>query len=132
MDIAAIELFRVAGSRMEYLAERHRVVAQNVVNANTPGYRARDLVPFDAVIGGMRPVAPALTSGMHLTGTRPAGPVRVDRRPETWESNPDGNAVSLEQEMIKAADTREAYGLIAGLFQKHVGLLRMAWSGRNT
>jgi flagellar basal-body rod protein FlgB len=132
MDITAIGLFRVAGSRMEYLAERHRIVAQNVVNANTPGYRARDLVPFEAVMGGMRPVAPMLTSSLHLAGTRPTGPVRIDRRPETWEMNPDGNGVSLEQEMIKAADTREAYGLVVSLFQKHAAMLRAAWSGRNT
>ncbi|HSK41689.1 MAG TPA: flagellar biosynthesis protein FlgG [Arenibaculum sp.] len=132
MDIASIGLFQVAGRRMEYLAERHRVIAQNVVNANTPGYAARDLVPFDKVMGELRPIAPARTSAMHLTGTRPAGPVREDHRPETWETNPDGNGVSLEQEMIKASDTREAYGLVSGLFQKHANMLRAAWSARNT
>lgn len=131
MDIGAIGLFQAAGLRLDYLAERHRLVAQNVVNANTPGYRARDLAPFEAVMGGLRPVLPARTDGLHLAGTNGAGRVAEQRRAETWEVNPDGNGVSLEQEMIRANETRETYNLVTGIFQKNVAMLRAAWSSRN-
>lgn len=132
MDIAAIGLFQAAGSRLDYLAERHRLVAQNVVNANTPGYRSRDLAPFEAVMGGLKPVVPARTDAMHLAGSRSGGQVAEQRRAETWEVNPDGNGVSLEQEMIKASETRETYNLVTGIFQKNVAMLRAAWSSRGS
>jgi flagellar basal-body rod protein FlgB len=132
MDIAAIGLFQAAGSRLDYLAERHRLVAQNVVNANTPGYRSRDLAPFEAVMGGLKPVVAARTDAMHLAGSRSAGQVAEQRRAETWEMNPDGNGVSLEQEMIKASETRETYNLVTGIFQKNVAMLRAAWSSRGS
>jgi flagellar basal-body rod protein FlgB len=132
MDIAAIGLFQAAGSRLDYLAERHRLVAQNVVNANTPGYRSRDLAPFEAVMGGLKPVVTARTDAMHLAGSRSAGQVAEQRRAETWEVNPDGNGVSLEQEMIKASETRETYNLVTGIFQKNVAMLRAAWSSRGS
>jgi flagellar basal-body rod protein FlgB len=130
MDIAGIELFRTAGKRLEYLAQRHRVVAENVVNANTPGYAARDLKPFDTVMNGIKPVTPVRTDAKHLVAGRAGDVAQEAHRPDTWEMTPDGNGVALEQEMIKASDTREAYSLVSGIFQKHVAMLRTAWSAR--
>lgn len=136
MDISAIGLFQAAAARLDYLAERHRLVAQNVVNANTPGYLSRDLAPFEAVMGGLRPVVPARTDALHLAGTRSAGAAAEQRRAGTWagtwEVSPDGNGVSLEQEMIKASETRETYNLVTGIFQKNVAMLRAAWSTRGS
>ena len=66
-----IDLFRLAGSRMRYLTERQSVVARNIANADTPGYRAQDLTPFsfDSLLlrggspaGAAAPLALARTS----------------------------------------------------------------------
>lgn len=127
MDLSNIGLFRLAGSRLEYLAERHRLIAGNVVNANTPAYRAKDLKPFETMLTEVHPVAPERTAAMHLTGTRPVTPARLDRSAHGWETAPDGNTVSLDQEMMKAGETRDAFNLAVGLMQKNVQLLRAAW-----
>jgi len=127
MDFSNIALFRLSGARLDYLAQRHRVIAENVVHANTPDYQAKDLKPFESLLGGIKPVAAARTSAMHLTGGRPAGTVAEARRPDQWEVTPDGNSVSLEQEMTKGSETRDAFALTAGLFQRNVQMLRAAW-----
>lgn len=127
MDFSNISLFKVAGARLDYLAERQRLIAQNVVNANTPDYQARDLKPFESLLNGMRPVDTARTSPMHLVGLRQTGTAQEARRPEQWEVTPDGNSVSLEQEMSKGSDTRDAFALTAGVFQRNVQMLRAAW-----
>ncbi|HYG86942.1 MAG TPA: flagellar biosynthesis protein FlgG [Azospirillum sp.] len=127
MDFNSIGLFRLAGARLDHLAQRQRLIAENVVNANTPDYRVKDVKPFEALLGGMKPVAVAQTSSMHLASTRPADIVREARRPDIWEVSPDGNAVALEQEMNKGSETRDAFALTAGLFQRNVQMLRMAW-----
>ena len=43
MDLSQIPLFAALSKRMSWLADRQAVLAQNVANADTPGYAARDL-----------------------------------------------------------------------------------------
>jgi len=131
MDFSDVSVFKVAGARLDYLSQRQRLIAQNVVNANTPGYSARDLKPFDTVMGVVKPVVAARTSPTHLVGFHAGRAAGEARKPDTWEVSPDGNGVSLEQEMTKGADTREAFALTTGIFQRNVQLLRAAWRGSN-
>lgn len=133
MDIAGIGLFQLAGKRLNWLAQRQQVIAQNVVNANTPAYKAKDLEPFEKVLSGMRPVTPVRTDPMHLAaaGSDGSGAARVRPRSENWETVPDRNSVSLEQEMIRSADTRDAYGMVASIYQKEAGMLRLAYAGHS-
>ncbi|MCG5240531.1 flagellar biosynthesis protein FlgG [Azospirillum doebereinerae] len=127
MDLSKIGFFQLAGTRLDYLAQRQKLIAENVVNANTPDYAARDLKPFDAVLNDVRPVEAARTSAFHLTGGKPATAFREAGREGLWETTPSGNAVSLEQEMSKGSDNRDAFALTTSLFQRNVQMLRMAW-----
>ncbi|MFC7335247.1 flagellar basal body rod protein FlgB [Rhodocista pekingensis] len=131
MDLAAIGLFHLASRRMDYLGARHQVIAENVANANSPGYRAKDLKAFDFQ-SAMQSAAvrPSLTDPAHLAGLREARDFKEDRQAAAYEMAPDGNGVVLEEQMMKAAEVRQAYDLAAGLFQKHVGMLRQAFTGR--
>ena len=47
--LSGIDLFQVAGDRMRYLTERQTLIARNIANADTPGYKAQDLAPFTPV-----------------------------------------------------------------------------------
>ena len=127
MDLGKIGFFQLAGTRMDYLAQRQKLVAENVVNANTPDYQARDLKSFDSVMEGIRPVETVRTSGLHLAGVRSTAGFREAGKAGLWETTPSGNAVSLEQEMIKGSETRDAFALTAGLFQRNLQILRAAW-----
>lgn len=126
MDIRAIGVVGLADSRMTYLAERQKAVAQNVANADQPGYQARDLPPFaETLAGAQSRLGLAATQAAHLAGTRPGGPL-APRPVDTWSADPNGNSVNLEEQMVRAGEIRDAYGLAAGIYQRSLGFFRIA------
>jgi flagellar basal-body rod protein FlgB len=115
--------------RLTWLDERQRVIAQNVANASTPGYVARDLdQPTDfarALAQGGGGVRMVRTSAMHIA---PAGPTaRFETRvaPDS-ETTLDGNSVVIEEQMLKMAESRMAYDAAIGFYQKSLQMLRTA------
>ena len=52
MDLASTKIAALASSKMRWASERQKIVAENIANADTPRYRARDLVPFSALLAG--------------------------------------------------------------------------------
>ena len=129
MGIADLPLLGQIRGRLSWLDERQRVIAQNVANADTPGYVGRDLnAPADFARalreggGGVRMVR---TSAMHIA---PAGQqARFDTvsAPDS-ETTLDGNAVVVEEQMLKMAESRMAYDAAIGFYQKSMQMLRMA------
>jgi flagellar basal-body rod protein FlgB len=105
------------------------VLAQNVANADTPAYVARDLraLDFDKALQSE-------TSGGRLTVTNPrhiaVAPDRTgkfeDYETPDQESAPDGNAVSLEAEMIKVSDTQAQFQAATNLYAKTMSMMKTA------
>lgn len=141
MDIGSTPFFAVLRDRLGFLNERQRVLAENVANASTPGYVPRDMDQrafSDAVarsmpvtrggLAGPAPLSPtrvAVTRAGHMdAGVAPAAG-RVVRSPDS-ETTIDGNAVVIEEQMIKVADTRMNYDMALGLYQKGLQLMRLA------
>ena len=104
-----VYLFDVASSHARWLSLRQATISSNVANANTPGYRAQDIEPFEKLLDTK--IAPlAVTSPKHMameTSLRPQGM----RKEQSWEVVHSGNSVSLEQEMLKAGDINKDYSL---------------------
>ena len=129
MDLQKLSFFQIAQERMDWLAQRQKVVSQNLANANTPGYEAKDLKEIDFKSALSRTLAretqsiPATrTDPAHLTGSPPqAGPYR---RP--FEYTLDKNGVDVEEQMEKAASNRAAYELASNLVLKNLSLIRTA------
>jgi flagellar basal-body rod protein FlgB len=123
-------LFALLSKRAAWLGARQGVLAQNLANADTPGFRPIDLVPFERSLAVSRPVpAPALarTAPAHLPGTAPARPDEPrGRRTGSWEVAPSGNAVVLEEQMEKLARTQLEHQLATSLYSRHVAMLRTA------
>ena len=99
MDLNSLKLFKMAMTRMDWAAQRQKVLAQNISNADTPNYRPHDLkeVNFKEVLKGeMAPrVAVARTDAHHLKGTIPEQePFRENSVRKTFEQSPDGRAPS--------------------------------------
>ncbi|WP_372707606.1 flagellar basal body protein [Brevundimonas sp.] len=129
MGITDLPLLGQIKGRLSWLGERQRVIAENVANADTPGYASRDVKQpsdFAAAMrsggGGLRMVT---TSAMHIA---PQGPVtRLESRsaPDS-ETTLDGNSVVVEEQMLKMAESRMAYDAAIGFYQKSMQMLRMA------
>lgn len=129
MDLSKLPLFSMISQRIGWLSERQKVLAENVANADTPDYKARDLKPMDFAAlargaGAGNRLTPAATDQRHFD-TRAAGSsknaVTSDKKAEATLS---GNTVSLESEMMKVADTAMDYQLITNLYRKQIGLIK--------
>jgi flagellar basal-body rod protein FlgB len=118
-----IGLFDLAEKRLAWVDQRQTLLAQNIANANTPGFQAKDVASFAQTLGQ---VAPDLvrTNAMHLTG--PASKIRNDARQRPHERAIDGNAVSMEEQLTKVADTEGAQSLTENLYHKYMGLFRLS------
>lgn len=120
---------QLAEERLRWLDRRQEVLARNIANADTPGYRARDLSPFAQHLRRAGDAASlARTDLRHLTGSGGSGPAA--RPAPAEEVSPDGNAVSLDEQAIKVADTDSAHALAMGLHKRWTGMFRTAL-GRN-
>ncbi len=118
MNSNSPNLFDLAERRLSYLDRRQGLLAQNIANANTPGYLAKDLQPFAQTLAQAMPEL-AVTTPMHLAGTGGAGGAGFRQRPA--ERAPDGNAVSMEDQLTKVADTDGAQALVTNLYHKYLG-----------
>ena len=135
MDLGQIPLFSLLTNRMSWLSARQSVLADNVANADTPNYVARDLKPadFDQMVAGQsRNLSASMvtTNARHLVmRTAPQTPFEVvDAEGEGGSTS--GNVVSLEHEMIKLSDTQIQYQTATNLYQKAVNMFRTAVGGR--
>lgn len=131
MDLRKIPLFRAMGERMAWLSQRQQVLAHNVANANTPGYKPHDLKPIDfakLVEADSRRVGLQATSARHLGPTvrKPRFEPEQERAPA--ETLPSGNAVVVEEEMMKVTNNAMQYQLTTSLYRKHVAMIRIALS----
>jgi len=115
-------------ARMEWHQARQKVLAENVANADTPGFKPSDLKEPAFARDG-RPIggtmAAARTSPAHLAGlpALPGGDPDAARR---FETTPSGNAVSLEEEMLKSTQNQSDFQLAASLYTKSLQILRVA------
>lgn len=134
MKMANMSLFRMARQQMDWLGDRQTVLAQNIANADTPNYRAKDLraMSFERELRDIKPVTMQSTSGTHLQGTVRKPDFRVEdlRARDVYETNPNENGVALEEQMMKVSDTQMKYQLASNVYQKNMMMLRTA-IGRN-
>lgn len=125
MNPSEIPLFALADRRLSWLDQRVSALAGNVANADTPGFRPRDLAPFAATLGGLGgPLAPLRTNPLHLAGSLGGGLGLVTT--SDGERAPDGNAVSLDAEMMRMSETDAAHELVGQIYKKYIGMLKTA------
>ena len=131
--LEGINLFRLAGGRMEYLAERQNIIARNVANADTPGYISRDLTPFNpanalasgSAGGGNAGLSLTRTCTDHLGATTSTVATRVTAA-DSYGEKPDRNAVSVEEQMVKSADNANAFALVSAAYAKSIAIMKMS------
>jgi flagellar basal-body rod protein FlgB len=131
MDLADIPLFSMLRSRLGYLSERQKLIAENVANSNTSGYAPKDLKPFSfqAQVQAASTVTPAVTEPGHMLPARVRSGVGANFKSvktRDSETTLDGNSVVLEEQMMKMSDARMNYDAAVGFYQKSLDLLRLA------
>ena len=133
MDLRQIPLFGALTRRMSWLTQRQQVLAQNVANSDTPGYRARDLKPVDfgSELNQFKRLQLVSTSPSHKQSTAERGEFRGEELREVYEESPTENSVVVEEQMLKVAETRIAYEMMTTLYRKHVDMIKTALGRRS-
>jgi flagellar basal-body rod protein FlgB len=131
MSINDLPTLSVLRTKMQWHQERQRVLSENVSNSDTPNFKPRDLVEpkFDAAganaAGSMGSLAMMRTSSSHIA---PLGAEQsfAENRRAGFETRPAGNAVNLEDEMLKVSANQMDYAAVTSLYSKSLQLLKTA------
>jgi flagellar basal-body rod protein FlgB len=129
MDLPDVPLFAMLRQRMTWLHQRQDVLSENVANADTPNYVARDLKPLDFEQALSRAATgPSLvtTNLRHIALTPSHSGKFEDREAPDQESSPNGNSVALEAEMVKVSDTQAQFQAAANIYAKAMTMMKVA------
>lgn len=131
MGTTGLNLLSALKTKMLWHQGRQNLLAENIANADTPGFRARDLTAPDfadllrrsstAIIGPGPAQHSFLSNTNHNTSPDFDQTIGTD-----WEITPEGNAVVLEEQMMKVAENQMDYQMATSLYSRSLGLLRTA------
>jgi flagellar basal-body rod protein FlgB len=135
MGETKLGLFGAFETQLRQLSQRQKVIAENIANSDTPGYRARDVAPSNfaktlarATDGRASVASPQIDmpAAFAKLGSRAAAQGRSVIDKNVLETKPNGNTVSLEEQLAKQADVQMDYATITNLYKKQMGLIRTA------
>jgi flagellar basal-body rod protein FlgB len=131
MPISNLPIFSMLRTKMQWHQERQRLLSENVANADTPRFQGRDLTPvkFNEPSPGATNVTLARTAASHIAGVTATGQFSPDRTGR-YEVRPTGNAVNLEDEMLKVANNQMDYQAATALYSRSLGLIKTALGKR--
>jgi flagellar basal-body rod protein FlgB len=136
MGITDIPILSMLRTRLDWSQARQRILADNVANADTPHFRGRDLAPLKFDDPPL--VAPTAVSGLTLTRTASSHLEGVGLSPSpfpnknapVYEVRPAGNAVNLEEEMMRVAANQMDFQTATALYTRSLNLLKTALGKR--
>ena len=125
MDPSSIPLFDLAEQRLAWTDQRQGVLAQNIANMNTPNWQAKDVRPFAQALATATAPSLARTDPGHLAGTQDTAAQSL-LMPQTGARQPDGNTVSMDEQLVKVADTAQAQQIATTLYKKYLSMFSLA------
>ena len=131
MAIDDLPILTALRTRMQWHQERQRVLSENVSNSDTPNFKPRDLVEpkFNSaganVGGSMGSLAMMRTSTGHIAPSGAPDSFEQNRK-TAFETRPAGNAVNLEDQMLKVSANQMDYAAVTSLYSKSLHLLKTA------
>ena len=126
MPITDIPILSMLRERMEWHQERQRVLAENVANADTPNYRAKDLAPPDFSHEMQLALALDRTDPVHITAQGSSGSAFAADSSGRYAIRPRGNSVTHEDEMMKVASNQMDYEAVTSLYTRSLALIKLA------
>lgn len=117
-----LDLIRMADRLAAHAGARTGIIAENVANANTPGYRARALPDFADMLAA-EPVAMRATRPGHLSAPPPGRP-GPRATPAGGEASANGNTVSIEREMVSAVAARQQHEMALAIRSATTNVIR--------
>lgn len=141
MTLDGIGLFSGLKARMDYLNKAQTLTAQNIANADTPDYKPQKLKEFDfsRILEASRhdlkrstaktTITPLVTNPAHVNAAGGQRGVNAGEQKTSFEVAPSGNAVDLEEQILRATSQAQAYELTLNVLRKNVQMIRTAVAG---
>ena len=131
MSISDLPVLSALRTKMQWHQVRQHVLSENVSNSDTPNFKPRDLVEpkfnaSGAATGTMGQLAMMRTASSHMTASDSVGKSFDVNGKVGFETRPAGNAVSLEEEMMKVSANQMDYAAVTSLYSKSLHLLKTA------
>ncbi len=131
MDLKNLSVFNMANQNMRYLQARQQVIAENIANASTPDYLARDIEKpnFGQEISAAAGLKMTTTNPKHLSSVGikdDSASYRVYTPQPSEALTIDGNGVILEQQMNEASKASSEYKRMITIYNKYKSMLQMA------
>jgi flagellar basal-body rod protein FlgB len=125
----SLDLFQTAYAMAQHAGARQAVVARNIANADTPGYKAQQVAPFKDVVDGSALGEVRTTRPGHMTSPS-QGPATVTVTASNSEPSPNGNTVSLEEELMNSIAVSREHNRALTIYRHTMTILRTSM-GRN-
>lgn len=121
-----LDILHLASRLATHATARQQLITENIAHADTPGYRARDIADFAATLDAAPAFAARTTRPGHVAFGAGSGGVVPQEAAALGAETPNGNSVSLEDQMMRAADLRQSHDMALGVYGKSLEILRTA------
>ncbi|WP_370232625.1 flagellar basal body protein [Cognatishimia sp.] len=116
MNTEAPNLFDLASKRLKWLSDSQKTISENIANAETSGFRAKETESFESYLAKAADVEVSPDASVAESDT-------------TWGEDLTGNSVVLEEQILAASSTASQYKVAANLYKKAHTMLRMVAGG---
>ena len=120
-----LTIFKTAYAMAAHAGQKQAVVAQNVANADTPGYVGRDVLSFQEIYAPKDAgvTVQRATRAGHLHGTSDQSVEGMMTKDRSFAA-PDGNTVSIETEMLRATDAKRQHDRSLAIYKSALNIVR--------
>lgn len=123
-----LNILSLASALARHASVRQQVISENVANADTPGYKARDIKDFGELVDPLVSGGPAFEAKRTRPGHMAFGDTIDGFEPELsaefGAETPNGNSVALGDQMMRGAQVQQEHGLALGVYEKSLAILR--------
>lgn len=119
-----LEIMRMSQAMSSHASTRQATIAQNVANADTPGYKARDVAAFSETYKGQQERPLRASREGHFVGTETTFTPTVFTDNTRGAMSPNGNSVSLETELMRSSETRHQFDTAISIYKSSLNILR--------
>jgi len=138
MTTQDLTVLQAAAKKMHWHETRQKVLGQNIANADTTGYVPSDVQPIDfkslleSSSSGLT-LSAATTNGSHMRlgeTSLQSDKLVTKKQKETYEISPSGNAVVLEEQLMKMNQNYADHQLTTTIYQKNIEMIKRATRGQ--
>lgn len=129
---SGLEIFKTASALASYATTRQSAISQNIANADTPGYKAKDLGAFSDMYQKPFVSTPMkVTRAGHIPAEADGYELNLEKIVRPGDESPNGNTVSLETEMMNAAEVKFSHDMATTVYRSGLTILRTSLGGGN-